>query len=225
MKLTALVLSFVFAAGLPSTALAAPAQKVVTVEITGYVKSGTNGAKTLAGPFGADGADLTNLPFVLTLTFPFDPHTLYPCSGGAHFYYSDTEIPGSATLTINGGTFTFNTGFYDAKSISFKAQLWAPVPKCYNYSLTELQVTVTYGVTGSEYAGTSSVSGTVEALTSSDPLTADVDWNSPTPNPNRSINVSASPIGFSIQINAATAGRGLHAVGHLVPQSFMVTSN
>jgi len=233
MNIPAMAVSLVSAAALSSVPLAVAAPKTVTVQITGHVLSGTNGGGLptggpggVAGPFGTDGEQLTpKMSFVLTLTFPFDPTNFDLCPDGVHKYYSDTQTPGSATLTINGGTFTFGPGsLYEPSSMQFNAQLSAPVPKCRNDSMTALTVRVTYASKDPEYAGNSYIIGTVEPKTPNNPLTSDVDWDPPVPNPNQQLN-KTPPIAFSIAINAPAKGGGQHAFGQLTPETFMVKSH
>jgi hypothetical protein len=233
MKIPAMAVLLVSAAALSSVPLAVAAPKTVTVQITGHVLSGTNGGGLptggpggVAGPFGTDGEQLTpKMSFDLTLTFPFDPTNFIFCPDGVHKYSSVTQTPGTAALTINGGTFTFELGGkYDASSIQFNAQLWAPVPKCYNSSMTALQVKATYASTGSRYTGNSYLIGPVEPKMPNAPLTSDVEWDPPAQSPSPLKPVPT--IGFSIAVNGPTTeGRGQHAYGTLTPETFMVMSH
>jgi hypothetical protein len=241
MKFAAVLVLLTVAGARSSTAQTTTAPpKNVTVQIEGYVVSGMNGSPAvyvideIAGPFGPIGKIPQYSPFILTFTFPFNPEntkatTFENCSGGVHYYsqttYSQTTAglsgPGTATLTIGSGSFTFGDGSYGQDSLYFRALLYAVGTQCSRTSEAGFRVNVGYNDT--KYSGTSTLSQNFFAAASNDPLTSDAEWDFPAsmvPVP-----LAASAIGFSIGINGrGNPKNGLVASGVLMPQTFLVPS-
>lgn len=149
-----------------AAALAPPARAgTVTVTITGHVSSGTDGNTSAQGLVFGTAYNISGDAYTLTFTFDDSQGTETGIACGAPSYSlgystisnSGTSNPGTATLAIGSGSFTFDGVSMQQNSITSSVSYSYGV-NCYGWSWGDYGVSVGYG-TG--YSASSSVQANI----------------------------------------------------------------
>ena len=193
--------------------LSAPKQviaKNVVITITGTLASGLD----ISGTFGPPNSSLAQKMF--TLVFTVDPSKGTPdtelCSNGLPYYTAiistNTSNPATATLSLNGHSFTFGVLNAAYAAYSTVSRQYAHYPNCNADSL----ITLTAG--DGYYGDGSGLSGNIRPATGTI-LTSDPNW----PDSFTDDNLFPSSIGFEISEFGTT---GDNVSGLLTPMTVTV---
>jgi len=186
--------------------------KLITITITGTISSGTDNT----GVFVAPGTNLAGL--VATVVYTFDDtkgtQESSPCPGGCFSGITGTtpSSPGTATVTIGGGSYTFGEQAAAASSSSDILFYYPPLPSSADYSVGD---TFPNG-NGSDY-----VDVFVYPATGAPPLSTTDNWESSLTDTQITGNSNPSLVGVGFFLNGVYSG----ATATFTPTSITVSGS